>query len=1185
MCCYENPLEPHFSIETPDFNILHVDSTLVYRSGQEATDLIIGTMPLLKALKDVNTDKPTILLSHYPFSSLMQDEKKYVSELLYRYGVRLWLAGHEHDHNLQPLKYLYSVQAGELRMEDKAHATVLIGNYDIETHHGYISAYTWFAEGWAEYPIIWHDYINENKFPFELRLPGYSGESRESVLIKNANRSYTSRMPEKVVNSILPDFEVSEKRYSAGILSLIHESWLSDEPHLIILADGGMGKSTMLLQACQNTQRALYVPVEGLDIIGYGIEQYCAVKLFNGSIERLQDFAMQKHKEPDLILMIDGLNEVGGDAERRFINEIKRLNMLKGIQVVISSRTDFTSRFSMTGYQVAHLLPLTDEQIREFFSDVTWSEIVNHPTLHHLLSNPMMLTMYMAVSPVIDTHKDSEFLHWRVQIDNSTDLLFNYYTAQIAVLLEREGITGEKALKAEKCVFNILPFIAYEYEKNFRFNISNKEFRELVKLAVKSAALDEENMELMSEHFRCAVPEVSYQDAIEILTNDLHLVNKGNEYTAFPHQIHRDYLAAYWIFRETERTEETDVLNALWNRNTLSRSVMNYIRQLSVNCWLNVADKIHTAAMNREEAFNLTENLLDCFPYTDKSGIPDYSGLNLSGLQLPDYSLTHNEISLRDAKIDEISIGKLNAKPIRFNKLKFSEDNAYLAANEGSNVVIFPLRSNEKVFRYYVGGGLSCLDFVGDYLFAVIGNTKIVVFKYCDTWSYVCEITSTGGSAIFNQRLKQIILRDEILYFYFNNREWQYRLSDGRMIKNIQKKHVWEKAVEGYNLTYLSTKQPQSRHKAPGEICKVEHMGLTAAAGEDGSLIVSGGNEIYNVLNRGITLLKDGSISGDGKWAVTLSHELFGKTRKIQLWSLDSKKKIAELYCPQEINGIHLSQYGAWIVGETEKQSWVYNINNDSAEWYKEHFISNQRSKLITYGDCVFRKNDNNLVYLYNLKTGECTDFKNLSKSARMAAFMPDGSLASVGNNARMTFFKNTRNGSTAQVNRQSTTISGIFPLKKQPFIAVATQDKIISIYHTGTEQRLRIIETVTGNHMVSVHPEESVIACSNGQRFETHNFYEKQYEDKKRGWWYPNPYKGEHRVNGNVLDLAFNSANHELVVILSNGEIIFCHEKYCGYHSSLDIITNFNISAYDFRGCICSGEIREQLRQNGALI
>ena len=28
------------------------------------------------------------------------------------------------------------------------------------------------------------------------------------------------------------------------------------------------------------------------------------------------------------------------------------------------------------------------------------------------------------------------------------------------------------------------------------------------------------------------------------------------------------------------------------------------------------------------------------------------------------------------------------------------------------------------------------------------------------------------------------------------------------------------------------------------------------------------------------------------------------------------------------------------------------------------------------------------------------------------------------------------------------------------------------------------------------------------------------------------------------------DDANHELVIILANGEILYCHEKYCRYYS-----------------------------------
>lgn len=125
---YSDPLKPHFNIETDDFNVLHIDSTLTYTKEQEAVDLVIGTKLLQNALKELNPNKPTVLLSHYPFMALLQEEKKYVRELLYHNGVGLWLAGHEHDHMVQKVGYFHMLQAGELRMEERTNATVLWAN-------------------------------------------------------------------------------------------------------------------------------------------------------------------------------------------------------------------------------------------------------------------------------------------------------------------------------------------------------------------------------------------------------------------------------------------------------------------------------------------------------------------------------------------------------------------------------------------------------------------------------------------------------------------------------------------------------------------------------------------------------------------------------------------------------------------------------------------------------------------------------------------------------------------------------------------------------------------------------------------------------------------------------------------------------------------------------------------------
>ena len=53
----------------------------------------------------------------------------------------------------------------------------------------------------------------------------------------------------------------------------------------------------------------------------------------------------------------------------------------------------------------------------------------------------------------------------------------------------------------------------------------------------------------------------------------------------------------------------------------------------------------------------------------------------------------------------------------------------------------------------------------------------------------------------------------------------------------------------------------------------------------------------------------------------------------------------------------------------------------------------------------------------------------------------------------------------------------------------------------------------------------------------------------------------------------------------MSNGDINFYHEKYCRFHDKMEIITNFNVDAYDFKECICEPELKEQLKQNGAFI
>ena len=440
---------------------------------------------------------------------------------------------------------------------------------------------------------------------------------------------------------------------------------------------------------------------------------------------------------------------------------------------------------------------------------------------------------------------------------------------------------------------------------------------------------------------------------------------------------------------------------------------------------------------------------------------------------------------------------------------------------------------------------------------------------------------------LFNSRFRFAILKDDVLYFYYNNREVRFSLTECKRIYNKQKQNAWKNPVNGIDASFLKAKDNAQKNRKAGVNCQTESQGLRATATVEGDLTITSGNEVQAILARGVTCLKDGAISGNGKSAATLSYELSNGKRKIQLWDLDKKIRVGDVLAPSAVEQIHLSENGAFILGETDTKTWVYNVEKRTSRLFNEHFVSDQHGKVSTYGTKVLRKDTDLNLCLYDLKTDEVLNVENPCKNVKLACFMPDGSIAAVGNNIRKVKFKNIRTGNYSEVNSQSAPVIGISSFKNEPFIAVATQDNVISIYHIGDCMRKRILGKTVGNYMMVVSPESTVIACSNGHKaLQTFNYYEKTVDGQKRGWWYSNPYSSEDpTINGDVLDIAFNTENHELVAILSNGQIMFCHERYCRFHSATDIITNFNVDAYDFRGCICDEEIKRQIRQNGGII
>lgn len=187
---YKNEQKPHFLVETEDFNILHIDSTIIYSADREQ-DLIIGTDLLLDICEQINQKKPTILLTHYSFDFMHRNEQKVIIKLLEDYNIQLWFAGHEHDDLIRKQRdFFYEFQCGNLLYEgSETKSCVILGEYDTQEYSGAIQLYSWFEpDGWALYPLINPKGPQKNTYEFVLQ-----NQESKITQIKNITRSLEYR--------------------------------------------------------------------------------------------------------------------------------------------------------------------------------------------------------------------------------------------------------------------------------------------------------------------------------------------------------------------------------------------------------------------------------------------------------------------------------------------------------------------------------------------------------------------------------------------------------------------------------------------------------------------------------------------------------------------------------------------------------------------------------------------------------------------------------------------------------------------------------------------------------------------------------------------------------------------------------------------------------------------------------
>ena len=591
-----------------------------------------------------------------------------------------------------------------------------------------------------------------------------------------ANKRY---LQNEILSDVLPEIRREGKQYNNTdcLEQLMHDCWKEakeNSHHIILTADGGMGKTSLLLYTATkllNNADVLYVPLERLNAASLSIERYICRSLFNEDRNdgKLYELAKDSGDNPALILLIDGFNELNGEGQDNVIKQIKDLMSYPGIQLVITSREDFGNRLGLL-FTRAELSGLSEDRIKSFLTEDEWKHISDdrYHALIELLSVPMMLLMYKQICPLIDKHQES-FLSWIDPIQNATDLIHNWYVSQIAVLLDRNGITGEYVTKVYKIIAFVLPDIGYLFECENSLTFTFDKFEKILDGLTSCEFEADQQLKQLLHRYRIREANLDCYDVEDYLLNDSHLMHENDEFVSFPHQMYRDYLSAKFILINSQHVDRIDTI---WNDRYIPEYLADHIRNMNPSYWKEsgIAKNVADYSRGKDHTDQLNKNLIDLFPYTVDSGTPDFSGLNLENCRLTYYPQMDDMslISLKNAKLSLTSLEIFDEKITLYRCFAFSPDHKWFVAKSDGIIHIWSLITNTEnlTFQDSYASGKFCFSSDSRYLYYIPGGTDDVwIFGY-DEVSLFWRQTAIINGVLKNVR--NVVLSNGQLFLYYN---------------------------------------------------------------------------------------------------------------------------------------------------------------------------------------------------------------------------------------------------------------------------------------------------------------------------------------------------------------------------------------------------------------------------------
>lgn len=325
-------------------------------------------------------------------------------------------------------------------------------------------------------------------FEEKIQKTSISEEALKQLLKKSFDEEKSSDphfFADRISELLLPKISISNnsalsKNEELSFEEFLHNSWnRTEQEHISLTGIGGIGKTTSLL-ITKYTAPVIYIPLRNLanDIAEKTdfIQKYIRETTLKGDDAAYNTFAELCNKKweigPNVIILLDGINEVDADKRDSILDEIEKSWLRKsGLQLIITSRYDIRKNIgsSKINRQFSHLQiqPLTHTTIEKYL-EVNGLHIDRTSHLLEVIRTPLMLMLYLKSELAIQDY-DRKPRGWREAI-NSGSIIWNF--------LLSEHLKAKRSEKGKTILAVLLfaPYICYKMMRKNVFALSSEEF-------------------------------------------------------------------------------------------------------------------------------------------------------------------------------------------------------------------------------------------------------------------------------------------------------------------------------------------------------------------------------------------------------------------------------------------------------------------------------------------------------------------------------------------------------------------------------------------------------------------------------------------------------------------------------------------------------------------------------------